>query len=270
MKLSSALLASFCSVAAAQADTLHDTFPYPLIEVTGAEALQEWQALRPQAGTPIILRDREQVERILDVFHPSQQPFYQPIEQAIAKAKTQPGLDPLYAHLRDEHQLLIESVRDYDADWAAELAGENPLEVPADYWGPWPEGMQSADRLISLDDWQTGRPKDKVFITILPTEAAWQAPIYLRFGGWNANPPPYVHAAAFRHWGETYGAVPVVIQSDTVEMLVADPASDRDAARELATQQYLYASDIVDQGVGDLSALAALLHKGGFWNFWWD
>lgn len=46
MKLISAVLASFCSVATAQADTLYDTFPYPLIEVNGAEALQEWQARR--------------------------------------------------------------------------------------------------------------------------------------------------------------------------------------------------------------------------------
>ncbi|CAN0604758.1 unnamed protein product, partial [Ectocarpus sp. 12 AP-2014] len=67
-----------------------------------------------------------------------------------------------------------------------------------------------------------------------------------------------------------FGAVPVVIQSDVVEMYIADPPTGRDSSRTLAQQQYIYSNDIVDQGVGDLSSLAALLDQGKFWYFWWD
>ena len=136
--------------------------------------------------------------------------------------------------------------------------------------GDWPNQIAQANRLISLDQWDTGRPPEEIFITILPTENPWHAPIYLRFGGWNANPPPDIHAAAFRHWATAFGAVPVVIQSDIVEFYVETPPSGRDAARALAREQYIYCNDIVDQGVGDLSTLAALLDGGSFWYFWWD
>jgi len=44
----------------------------------------------------------------------------------------------------------------------------------------------------------------------------------------------------------------------------------REAALELAREQYVYCSDIVDQGVQTLSALAAVLMQSAWWYFWWD
>jgi hypothetical protein len=44
----------------------------------------------------------------------------------------------------------------------------------------------------------------------------------------------------------------------------------RGEALELAREQYSYCSDIVDQGVGTLNALAAALMENDWWYFWWD
>jgi hypothetical protein len=44
----------------------------------------------------------------------------------------------------------------------------------------------------------------------------------------------------------------------------------RGAALDLAREQYLYCSDIVDQGVQTFSALAAVLMQSDWWYFWWD
>ena len=41
-------------------------------------------------------------------------------------------------------------------------------------------------------------------------------------------------------------------------------------AMDLAQAQFLYASDIVHQGVGSVSALGSTLINAPFWSFWWD
>jgi hypothetical protein len=81
---------------------------------------------------------------------------------------------------------------------------------------------------------------------------------------------PEVHGAFFRYWGETYGAEPVVIARDVIEMTVARPPLTRDAALALAREQYAYAADIVDQGTETIDALAAEIIGQPRWFFWWD
>lgn len=252
------------------ADPLIEDFPYPLIAVDGAQAFAEWQALRGDPGTPIILGDREQVERILGLFDPDHIFDFEPRETVLAKAEAMQHPASLYEHRVAEHAYFVKRLQDRGSDWAEEMAETDPLDIPEEYWGAWPEFITPADGPISLVDWETGGPPDTVFITVLPTEQPWQAPAYLRFGGWNANPPPELHAAAFRAWADTYGAVPVVMQSDVIEMFVETPPVGRDAAQALAREHYIYAADIVDQGVGEVNVLAALLAEGQFWYFWWD
>lgn len=264
------VFAVLLSAETAAAESIMDLFPYPLITVKGSEAFQEWEVLRSSSGTPIILGDREQVERILDAFDPSYDEYYDPLEISLTKSKARQHPAALYEHRVAEHRLLVESLRENGSDLAEELAEVDPLKIPEDYWGEWPDASSQPNRLISLDHRETGLPHELVYITILPTENPWEAPIYLRFGGWNANPPPDIHAAVFRDWATEFGAVPVVIQSDVVEMYIADPPTGRGSSRTLAQQQYIYSNDIVDQGVGDLSSLAALLDQGKFWYFWWD
>ena len=57
---------------------------------------------------------------------------------------------------------------------------------------------------------------------------------------------------------------------DIIEMSVAHPPRTRESALIVAREQYVYCSDIVDQGVGTISNLAATLLNGRIWYFWWD
>ena len=270
IKITFATLFVLLSQQYASADALLDSFPYPLVEVKGSEAFKEWQELRSKGETPIILGEREEVERIFDAFDPAWNDIYDPLDVSLAKANAHQHPSSLYEHRTTEHQLFVESLQESGPDWAEEFASADPLEIPAEYWGEWPDVAPQPNRLISLDHWETGRPPDVVYITLLPTENAWEAPAYLRFGAWNANPPPDIHAAALRKWAKDFDAVPVVIQSDIIEIFVASPPTGREAASALAREQYIYCNDIVDQGVGDMSVLAAILDEGNFWYFWWD
>jgi len=254
----------------AAADSLLDAFPYPIVAVKGPEAFQEWQSLRSKEGTPIILGSSEEVQAILTAFDPSSAEFYDPLEVSLVKANAHRHPASLYEHRKAEHQLFVEDLREDGSDWATEMAETDPLAIPEEYWGEWPDLDPQPNRLTSLDHWETGLPPDTVYITILPTNNAWEAPIYLRFGAWNANPPPDIHAAAFRSWAREFNAVPVVMQSNAVEMYVESPPIGRAPASALARQQYIYCNDIVDQGSGDMSVLAAMLDQGKFWYFWWD
>jgi hypothetical protein len=89
-------------------------------------------------------------------------------------------------------------------------------------------------------------------------------------GGWNACPFPWDHCAVHRYWQQQYGAEVVSVTHDIVQCDVSRPPTDRQAALSLAEQQYYYCADIVQQGVGTIEALAALLLKGRYWYFWWD
>jgi hypothetical protein len=57
---------------------------------------------------------------------------------------------------------------------------------------------------------------------------------------------------------------------DVLELSVARPPSTDQAALALAREQFRYAPDIVQQGVGDVETLAASLKNGHVWYFWWD
>ena len=62
-------------------------------------------------------------------------------------------------------------------------------------------------------------------------------------------PPPAFHVAALRAWRERYGAELVGLGADVMNLRVARRPATRDEALELARAQYVYCSDIIDQGV---------------------
>jgi hypothetical protein len=103
------------------------------------------------------------------------------------------------------------------------------------------------------------RPLEKVQIVILPTDDSSTIPAYLHWGHWNGCPAPEYHIAALRSWRERFGAELVGLSHDVMNVRVQSRPPTREAALELAREQYVYCSDIVDQGVQTLSALAAVL-----------
>ena len=95
-------------------------------------------------------------------------------------------------------------------------------------------------------------------------------PAYLRWGGWNDCPPPAQHVAALKCWRERFGVELVGVNGDTQNLRATRRPADRETAMTLAHEQYAYCPDIVEQGVGGLSALAARLMADDWWYFWWD
>jgi hypothetical protein len=127
-----------------------------------------------------------------------------------------------------------------------------------------------AQELGAHRDVLTRKPKETVYFAKIPTVNAFEIPAYLRFGDWNASPSPEEHVAFLRRWSERYGLEMYALTGDVIECEIARPPADRKAALNLAREQYLYCSDIVEQGVGSIATLAAILECSTHWYFWWD
>lgn len=114
-----------------------------------------------------------------------------------------------------------------------------------------------------------GAPSHHLY-ALIPAEQPWEIFSYLNYGDWNACPAAKYHVALQRYWYEAWGAEPVTLAHDTIELRVARSPSSKEQALELATVQYQYCPDIVDQGVETLANLASLLMSTKVWYFWWD
>lgn len=105
----------------------------------------------------------------------------------------------------------------------------------------------------------------------VPTTNPWEVVAYLPFGGWNECPNPDKMVSVCKYWFEKYGAVPVTITHEIMEMSVPECVSAGDAL-ELAKEHYAFCPDRVDQGTrtGTISEVAASLEVSKIWYFWWD
>ncbi|MEH3040667.1 MAG: DUF4253 domain-containing protein [Sphingomonas paucimobilis] len=232
---------------------LRAAFPYPVTTVPGAQALAAWERIRAEGkGWPVIVGDDEGLDAICDQFSidtpsvltPGATDFPVPsAQQTIALSRTIAIPDALFKLAEQEGQ----------------------TEPPG---GPWPDTVERVGLTIGTD--LRGKPADRVHIVTLPTRTSWEVPAYLRWGNWNACPPPTYHCAALRSWQERHGAELVGIDRDTINLRVTRRPKDRAEALALARECYAYCSDTVDQGVGTIEALAATLQDNDWWFFWWD
>lgn len=273
-------------------------FPYPRIEVAGTEALATWERLRAAqpASSPVVIGGVEDFTRVVEgatawpsgpahktpaqiieiadrMQHPED--LYRQHERDVAKMREQieelkrkkPELNPppkfqIPDFLKEAFggkfiegtQAMIESTREW---------GEAPL-------GEWPTEPMGAPELSVAMETLTGAPLDKVVIVTLPTADFTTIPAYLHWGNWNGCPAPEYHTAALRSWRERFGAELIGLSHDVMNIRVKKRPPTREAALELAREQFVYCSDIIDQGVQTLSALAAVLMESDWWYFWWD
>jgi len=223
---------------------------------SGAEALDWWRQLRTlveESGYwPVILGDDEETERILGV---ADSEDGQPVQEILTEAASQSA-----------EQWLTEREQSLKEDYGTE--GEDFLKTLR---GEWPEQANGMTQFtIPYDRLESGRPKDAVTIGLLPTTKPWEIAAILNFGGWNECPDPAAHVRMMKSWSEMYQAEAVGMNGDVVEMYAAQPPGMRDQALTLATQQFLYCSDIVTQGTETIDALAAGLLGSHIWYFWWD
>ncbi|TLD72557.1 DUF4253 domain-containing protein [Phragmitibacter flavus] len=226
-------------------DTLAD-YPFPLTRLSGDHIESDLLRIRSvgaSLGTiPVIIGDRESAERLIELWD---EPFDHDAELA---RSSELSPEQWFADRRqEEDEYLLDASQD---------------EIH-------PDGTAPMTHLTIGSD-HRGRPKSEVFIATIPTADSSAVPIFLRFGDWNACPSPHVHTAMARYWRDRFGAEIATLSSDVIEFTVARPPADDTQALELAWQQYLYCSDIVDQGVGSVATLAKALRHSTRWYFWWD
>jgi hypothetical protein len=135
----------------------------------------------------------------------------------------------------------------------------DPRALQATPVAPWSE------RLYVL-----GEARRTVDLALVPVKVPYEVPAVLPFGEWNECPPDDVHVAVLRRWFTFFGAEPVAMTRDVIELRVARPIRDTEVARKVACEQYAYASDIVEQGCGSVRELAQTLLNSDLWFFWWD
>lgn len=219
--------------------------PFPCVAVPGDQALATWTRLKAEGnGWPVVVGDDDDLARVLE---------------AVGFDKRSPA-EILAAADRLAYPQAIEK-------FASEQWGDDPVDVEV---GEWPVELPPSTGLSIATDLLTGGFKPKINILLLPARDGAEAFAHLKWGGWNACPPPEHHVTAIRAWTKRYGAELVGLSGDVANIRVAKRPRARNEALGLAREQLSYCEDIVLQGTGDLATLAGQLMADDWWFFWWD
>jgi hypothetical protein len=267
------------------------SFPFARIETIGDQALATWEGLVASGrGAPVVVGDdvalarlaemvpdlpalgRKSTKEILEISNQIRHPDDLISQQANDLAKAHERLPQLLqpradAPLPDFMQAAFPGSvsKQSREDLIAAMLRESEPEV-----GEWPTTAPESPQLSVAVDLRSGAPLSRAHIVILPTDDWTTIPAYLRWGNWNGCPAPEYHVAALRSWRDRFGAELVGLSHDVMNIRVRRKPGTRAEALDLAREQYSYCSDIVEQGVGTLSALAAALMENDWWYFWWD
>lgn len=264
-------------------DEALEAFPFERIVVPSETAFAEWKRLRSASVSPVVAGPPEELAMVAGVFHPSWRSHVPDaaatVETILAAADALTFPASITALRESERDRFLEAARKDPAlrSFVEQMTEAQPgggagvsdgLDGPLGVWPDTPpEGSVAYTPPL---DYLAGKPFPEAVILLIPTADPTTIPAHLRWGGWNANPPAEHHVAALRSWRDRYGAELVTLTHDVMELRVERRPQTREEALDLAREQYRYCSDIVDQGVGDLSALAALLMTSDWWYFWWD
>ncbi len=248
-RAATAQTSAFDDPAAQPLEEVLKSFPFEIVTVDGAKALEEWTHLRTAGrGWPVVIGDDESLRDTVEMF-------------TGAPANTQPSTP----HILKAAEAIIVP-KDIKA-WQ-EADGNGELDAPI---GKWPTKVASSNLpLGAAIDILTGKPLTAAHIVLIPTSHGWEVPAYLRWGGWNSCPPPAHQMAILRSWHDRFGAELAGLSADYMNLQIARPVTQKDEAMVLAEEQYAYCPDLVDQGAGDITTLAASLIGQKWWDFWWD
>lgn len=216
--------------------------PFPVEFVPGAKAIGDRESRLGADVVPILMGEPKDLELMSEVIESNDES----LEQILCNA----------------------AAVDVD-EWLSSREEEDP-EFYSAMSGSWPTEEAAPIELSVHLDVLSRKPKPSVILGLVPTRHSWQVPAHLRLGGWNDCPETRFHVALHKRWHERYGADIACVTSDVIECTVARPPSSREEALALAREQFLYCTDIVNQGVETIENLAAVLMKSRNWYFWWD
>lgn len=247
--------------------------PFELFSAPGVHAISAWEELSQKysgSASAVVLGPADELEFLGD--KTVMDSFGSP-DSILAKASDVSFPSDFRVHLKDQMEEMLDGFKD-DPTWQSFFEDSGEFGLAADLpIGDWPNEPVDAANEIGLSvatDWETGRPYDEVFIGLFPTPDWTEIPAYVPFGGWNACPMPEWHVAALRHWRDDRGARLIGLGHDTMNLRIQARPDSRDVSLRVAREQYDYCSDIVDQGVGSIAALAHVLMASDWWYFWWD
>jgi hypothetical protein len=220
-----------------------------IIEVPGVDALAELHRLTERAESggpwPVLLGGEESLELIQGAIEPNRE--YYGSTEAVLKAADQVNVrDWLAQRKQDEADLYKD------------------LESPTG-----PSEVQPSPGIVTHLR-PNNKPLKRVFIGLIEVSRPADVFAHLFWGGWNDCPDAPTHVAIHRYWEQAYGAKVVSITHNIVQCLVSRPPRTQDEAMQVADEQFLYCPDIVIQGVGTITNLAASLANEEGWYFWWD
>jgi hypothetical protein len=219
-------------------------FPFELIAVTGKEAVATCLKLREESADvmPVMIGNFESVTALNENY-----------------------LD----RVGSPNEIIAESRKFQPFDFFESRAADDPDLYRDVDRGDWPSQSPPKVRLLAHCD-EDEVPRERVFLAKVPAGALFELPAHIRFGGWNECPEPEVQVALHRAWYERYGAKIISLTNDAVDCVVENPPTTRDEAITLAEEHFMYSSDLVHEGAGTISNLAANLLNARYWHFWWD
>lgn len=246
--------------------------PYERLTIDGASALTALDRLRAKGrGLPVIIGDADALERIAEQYSLDDPKLFPPPEGPFP-----PGVPPqaLVHQLPRSPAKILEAASHIRfpedlSKWEG-AATPDDLQAPAGNWPASPSPVPRQPMLMSTTNLLTGEVAESVNILLIPAAHSWDIPAWLRWGGWNACPPPEYHVAALHRWHDLFGAELVGIGPDSMDLHVERPPGDRATALKVAREIYGYCPDSVDQGTETIIALAETMVMHNWWSFWWD
>lgn len=169
----------------------------------------------------------------------------------------------LKSELKSGEELLKERSDEYMTDEGNEAGLE-------EFAGDSEDEPEVVDHYSAFEKWSEEGIMETILLKV-PTTRPWELVAYVPFGGWNECPDAGEMMAICKYWFEKYGAVPVTITHDIMEMCVPAPVTGKDAM-QAAREHYAFDPDRVDQctATGTLSELASCIAASKIWYFWWD
>lgn len=126
------------------------------------------------------------------------------------------------------------------------------------------------DTFISLIDYSTKLPYEKLILLKIPKDKPWEAAGIIPIGAVNYNITPEDQIAVFKYWYEKYKALPAVVVYDIWELYLEESILDKEEIRKIAREQFAFCPDIIYQGYDEIEKLGNALFNSKVWYFWWD
>ena len=247
-------------------------------ELTLEQATPITQSIVAQLGYPYqIFSSKANYEEVMDAYEKAvllgQQEGFTPVlvptdnvlEEylGILKCDGYSLEDTLKSEPESGEELLKKRFAEYTSDETDEFDME-------EFVGEFDGEPTAVESYTAFQDYRSKGIVETVLLKV-PTTKPWELVAYVPFGGWNECPEVEKMMAVCKYWFEKYGAVPVTISHDVMEMRIPAPVAGRDSM-QAAKEHFAFTPDRVFQctETGTLSELAACIAASKIWYFWWD